>query len=125
MPTPRLRQTVSTAALLTAALAFSPAQGQTQVQNGSAHDANQQVGSGGYNQSAARVDYRARNLLITGNVAGGRAFQGDIGYTAPGTFQGSLGSDSLFNFRRDSVFSSPNAGGYNYRAQQLGDRVIV
>lgn len=125
MPTPRLRQTVSTAALLAAALAFSPAEGQTQVQNGSALDANQQVGSGGYNQSAARVDYRARNLLITGNVAGGRAFQGDIGYTAPGTFQGSLGSDSLFNFRRDSVFSSPNAGGYNYRAQQLGDRVIV
>nr|MBX2850884.1 hypothetical protein [Phycisphaeraceae bacterium] len=57
--------------------------------------------------------------------AGGRAFRGDIGYTAAGTFQGSLGSDSLFNFRRDSVFSSPNAGGYNYRARQVGDRVVV
>ena len=125
MPAYRLRQTLSTAALLTAALAITPAQGQVQVQNGSALDANQQVGSGGYNQSAQQVDYRARNLLVTGNVGGGRAFQGSIGYGADGAFQGSLGSDRLFNFRRDSVFSAPNAGGYNYRAQQVGDRVIV
>eukprot|EP00752_Nemacystus_decipiens_P013649 g12102.t1 len=120
-----LRQTVSTAALLTAALVLMPAQGQVQVQNGSAHDANQQVGSGGYNQAGRQVDYRARNLLVTGNVAGGRAFQGSVGYTAAGSFQGSLGSDSLFNFRRDSVFSSANAGGFNYRASQVGDRVVV
>lgn len=121
----RLRQTVSTAALLTAALAIAPAQAQVQAQNGSAHDANQQVGSGGYNQAGAQVDYRTRNLLITGNVGGGRAFQGSVGYTAAGSFQGSLGSDSLFNYRRDSVFSAPNAGGFNYRASQVGDRVVV
>lgn len=121
----QLRQTVSTAALLAAALAMTPAQGQVQVQNGSALDANQQVGSGGYNQAGQRVDYRARNLLVTGNVGGGRAFQGSIGYTAAGSFQGSLGSDSLFNYRRDSVFSAPNAGGFNYRASQVGDRVVV
>ena len=120
-----LRQTVSTAALLAAALAITPAQGQVQVQDGAGLDANQQVGSGGYNQSGQRVDYRTRNLLITGNVAGGRAFQGSIGYTAPGSFQGSLGSDSLFNFRRDSVFSAPSAGGFGYRASQVGDRVVV
>lgn len=125
MPASRLKQTVSTAALLAAALAITPAQGQTQVQNGSALDANQQVGSGGYNQAGAQVDYRARNLLITGNVGGGRAFQGSIGYGSDGAFRGSLGSDSLFNFRRDSVFSAPNAGGYNLRARQAGDRVII
>ncbi|MEM9110637.1 MAG: hypothetical protein AAGC72_11495 [Planctomycetota bacterium] len=121
----RLRQTVSTAALLTAALAVTPAQGQVQVQDGNALDANQQVGSGGFNQAAQRVDYRARNLLITGNVGGGRAFRGDVGYAADGAFTGELGSDTLFNFRRDSVFSAPNAGGFGYRAQQVGDRVIV
>ena len=37
----QLRQTVSTAALLAAALAMTPAQGQVQVQNGSALDAGQ------------------------------------------------------------------------------------
>lgn len=121
----RLRQTVSTAALLTAALAITPAQAQVQVQNGSALDANQQVGSGGYNQAGARVDYRARNLLVTGNVGGGRAFRVSLGYGADGAFQGSLGSDSLFNFRRDSVFSAPNAGSFNYSASQVGDRVVV
>ncbi len=125
MPSSRLRQTVSTASLLTAALAIAPAQGQVQAQNGAALDANQQVGSGGYNQASQQADYRARNLLITGNVGGGRAFQGSVGYGADGSFQGSLGSDSLFNFRANSVFSAPNAGGYNYRIQQYGDRVIV
>jgi hypothetical protein len=125
MTSRRLRQTVSTAALLAASLAISPAQAQVQAQNGNALDANQQLGSGGYNQSAAQIDYRARNLLVTGNVGGGRAFRGSVGYGADGAFQGSLGSDSLFNFRRDSVFSAPNAGGYNYRASQIGDRVVV
>lgn len=125
MTTSQLRQTVSTAALLAAALAITPAQAQVQAQNGAAHDANTQVGSGGYNRAGAQVDYRARNLLITGNVGGGRAFQGSVGYTAAGSFQGSLGSDSLFNYRRDSVFSAPNAGSYNYRASQVGDRVVV
>ena len=114
---------LTTAALLTAAMSAAPALGQNRVQGGSAHDANQQVGSGGYNQQSNQVDYRARNLLITGQVGGGRSFQGQIGYTAAGSFQGNLGSDSLFNFRRDSVFSAPGAA--NYRTRQLGDRVIV
>lgn len=121
----QLKKTLTTASLLAAAVMMTPAQAQVQVQNGSALDANQQVGSGGYNQAAQRVDYRARNLLITGNVGGGRAFQGSVGYSADGAFQGSLGSDSLFDFRRNSVFSAPNAGGLNYRASQVGDRVVV
>lgn len=124
MTTSRLRQSLSTASLLAAALAITPAQGQVQVQNGSALDANQQVGSNGYNQAGQQIDYRARNLLITGNVGGGRSFQGSIDYNSAGSFRGSLGSDSLFGFRRDSVFSSPNAGNLGYRAQQAGNRVI-
>ncbi|MFN3166711.1 MAG: hypothetical protein ACE37H_06565 [Phycisphaeraceae bacterium] len=115
--------TLTTAALLAASLACAPVLGQNQVQNGSAHDANQQVGSGGYNRPAEQVDYRARNLLITGNVGGGRAFQGEVGYTAPGEFQGTLGSDTLFNFRRDSIYSSIGLGGL--QARGFGDQVIV
>jgi hypothetical protein len=125
MTSTRLRQTVSTAALLAASLAITPAQAQVQVQDGAALDANQQVGSGGFNQAGNQVDYRARNLLVTGNVGGGRAFQGSIGYGADGAFQGSLGSDNLFNFRRDSVFSAPAASGLNFNARQVGDRTVV
>lgn len=125
MTTSRLRQTLGTASLLAAAWAMTPAQGQVQVQNGSALDANQQVGSNGYNQAGQQIDYRARNLLITGNVGGGRSFQGSIDYNSAGSFRGSLGSDSLFGFRRDSVYSSPNAGNFGYRAQQASNRIIV
>ena len=114
---------LSAAALLAASLIAPPAQGQVQVQNGAAHDANQQVGSGGYNSATQQPDYRVRNLLITGNVGGGRAFQGQIDYTAAGTFQGSLGSDALFNFQRDSILSNPSTTGY--AARGLGNRVIV
>lgn len=114
---------LTTAALIATALAVAPAWGQNQVQGGGAHDANQRVGSGGYNQPANQVDYRTRNLLITGDVGGGRAFQDTVDYTSPGAFRGTLGSDSLFNFRRDSVYSTPGAAGLNVRG--LGDRVIV
>jgi len=117
------KTTITTAALLAASLSAGPVFGQTQVQNGNALDANQQVGAGGYNRPAQQVDYRARNLLITGNVGGGRAFQGEVGYFAPGEFQGSLQSDTLFNFRRDSVYSAPGIG--NLQAQGYSDRVIV
>lgn len=125
MNSARLRQTVSTAALLVAALAIAPAQAQVQAQNGAALDANQQVGSGGYNQAGQQIDYRARNLLVTGNVGGGRAFQGSVGYNADGAFQGSLGSDTLFNFRAQSVFSAPRANNFNFRGGANADRVIV
>jgi len=114
------------AALLAAALSASPAFGQVQVQGGSGLDANQQVGSGGYNQASAQVDYRARNLLITGNVGGGQAFRGSINYRSEGSFQGNLGSDSLFNFNRDSIYSAPGSPVTgSYQAQSVGNQVIV
>lgn len=125
MPLNRRHPIFSTACLLLSALAMTPALGQVQAQNGAALDANQQVGSRGYNQASSQIDYRARNLLITGNVGGGRAFQGSINYSSAGSFRGSLGSDSLFNFQRDSVFSSPTAGGFGYNAGQIGDRAVV
>ncbi len=74
--------------------------------DGRALDANQQVGSGGYNPEDGRLDFSRRNDIITGNVGGGRAFQDYVGYGAVGEFQDTLGSDSLFNFRANSLSSS-------------------
>lgn len=86
-----------------------PASAQIAVDQGGgrALDANNQVGSGGSNRIENQVDYAARNDLITGNVAGGFGFQGDIDYVAPGAFQGELGSSDLFDFRAESLGSSP------------------
>ncbi len=90
----------------------SPALAQQQVgSSGRAHDANPQVGSGGRNNpvESQALDFRQRNDLITGNVTGGGAFQGNINYSAPGEFQGNLGSDDLFRFRAQSFQSAPTS----------------
>ncbi len=103
------------AALSLAALAAVPAPGiSAQVQaggDGRALDANPQVGSGGGNRIESQIDYAARNNLITGNVGGGFGFQDDVGYRAPGEFQGNLGSNDLFRFRADSLGSAPAVSG--------------
>ena len=77
-----------------------------QLGSGNALDANTQVGSGRSNTTSAPVDYRARNLVVTGNVAGGRGFRGSVGYTADTDFRGSTGSDDIFSFQADSAYSS-------------------
>lgn len=46
-----------------------------------------------------------RNAIVTGNAAGGMSFRGDVGYVAPSDIRASLGSNDLFAFRRDSLFS--------------------
>lgn len=46
-----------------------------------------------------------RNAIVTGNAPGGMSFRGDIGYRAPGEFEGELGANDLFSFRRDSLRS--------------------
>ncbi|MFI4860405.1 MAG: hypothetical protein ACIAXF_06965 [Phycisphaerales bacterium JB063] len=123
-PAPKARR-FATAALLAAStmLCAGPAFAQQQVQGGNALDANHQVGSGGQNRVENQVDYAQRNLIITGQVGGGRAFQGDVDYFTAGGFQDGLGSDSLFNFQRDSVFSSPQALGV--QINNTGGQVIV
>ncbi len=69
-------------------------------------DRNLQRGSGGINRQAERINYRARNFVITGNVAGGREFRdedGTLGYVAAGAFSDQLGTDDLFRFRARSM----------------------
>ncbi len=95
--------------------------------DGHALDANQQVGSNGVNPDTGRLDFSRRNDIITGNVGGGRAFQDTIDYTGVGEFQDNLGSDTLFNFRRSSLSSSPsffNATGVGGVGQQGNVRVF-
>lgn len=70
-------------------------------------DAALQVGSGGKNNAAYQEDLRSRNLVVTGDVAGGRGFRGSVGYTAEGDFRGATGGDSSQRFRSDSAMSNP------------------
>jgi tetratricopeptide (TPR) repeat protein len=74
---------------------------------GNALDANLLRGSGGANSAQPQENFAARNLIVTGNVAGGRGFRGSVGYTAPTDFRGVTGSDATFRFRADSVLTSP------------------
>ncbi|MEM7683070.1 MAG: tetratricopeptide repeat protein [Planctomycetota bacterium] len=107
----------ATAALLGALWLWAPAPAEGQVsaqvaaqQDGRALDASPAVG-GRVNGRVETPDFRARNNLVTGNVSGGFGFRGDVGYTAPGDFRGSIGSDDLFDFRAESIRSAPNLVG--------------
>lgn len=80
----------------------------TNAQGGNALDANGRVGSGGVNAPGFdwKRDIALRNAIITGNVGQGRAFRGDVGYTAAEDFRGATGSDDLFRNQREATFSS-------------------
>lgn len=69
-------------------------------------DANTAVGSGGRNPRSVGIDYRARNLLVTGDVVAGRGFRGTVGYTAANDFRDELGSNEFFLFRAGSAYSA-------------------
>ncbi|MEL6499146.1 MAG: hypothetical protein AAF937_03285 [Planctomycetota bacterium] len=88
--------------------------GQDALGDGRRLDANQRVGSGGVNTSV-RADFSAANALraaiVTGNAPGFLSFRGDVGYVAPREFRGDLGSDDLFEFRRDSLYSGLSGQG--------------
>ncbi len=86
-----------------------PAFAQDALGGGNALDRNTQVGSGGSNAPRPANPYAGRNSVITGEVIGGREFRGRVGYTAPGDFRGSLGSNDLYRFRAGSAWSSPTA----------------
>lgn len=87
-----------------AALLAGPAVAQVrQIQGGSVLDANPQVGSGGYNGVRPVASGINGNLIVTGNVTGGRAFQGFSPISNPITLQTNVGSGTLSNFVRDSV----------------------
>jgi len=109
-----------TVAGLSLTLAVSPpAPAQDSLGSGTALDANLSRSSGGFNPAARQEDFRARNLLITNNVIGGRGFRGSVGYTAEFDFRGVLGSDTLYSFRADSAWSDVNFLNYGNTYQRF------
>ncbi|MBM4113434.1 MAG: hypothetical protein FJ253_08720 [Phycisphaerae bacterium] len=88
---------------------------------GRALDQNLRHGSGGSNDRFVEEDLRARNLVVTGNVAGGRGFRGNVGYTADRDFRGASSDDTTYDFRAGSAYSDPRIA----RAGSMGDRLEV
>ncbi|MHC4217872.1 MAG: tetratricopeptide repeat protein [Planctomycetota bacterium] len=86
----------------------APAAAQVELGAGNALDANLGTTTGRFNAPAANPNYRGRNLLVTGDVAGGRGFRGTVGYTAQYDFRGELGSNDLFVERANMALSGPN-----------------
>lgn len=100
---------IGVAGMLIAASGWSAAHAQDALGSGDVLDAN--LSTSGMRNVASpdeSLAYRVRNLLVTGNVAGGRGFRDSVGYTAAEDFRGVLGSDDLFQFRAESAFSAPS-----------------
>ena len=97
-----------TAAVALLALVVAPALAQQRATaDGHALDANSRVGSGRINDQQNNIDYNARNNVITGNVPGLQAFQGQVDYKAPGEFAGPTAGEQLYRFNRQSLSSAP------------------
>lgn len=117
------RKSVSIKHLALTAAAVGLCCGQAMAQNraggdGRALERDLRVGGGGLAPRANFYDeVQLRNAIITGNVGGGKAFRGNVGYTAPNEFRGRLAGDSTFNFRRDSTSAGQIRGGDALRFQ--------
>ncbi len=84
----------------------TPALAQDALGQGNALDANTgQRGRINAQRPSFANELSFRNAIATGNAPGGLSFRGDLGYRSAGEFSGELGSDSLFAFRRDSLYS--------------------
>lgn len=111
-----MKQKWAYAAVVTAALSVtSTLVAQTRVGNdGHALDANNRMGSGGYNsQSDVPAGLATGNDIVTGNVGGNRQFRGQIPYGSSNEFRGSVGTDASDRFLRASA-------GVDYRQQSNG-----
>ncbi|MCA9296363.1 MAG: hypothetical protein KC983_07590 [Phycisphaerales bacterium] len=101
--------------------ASTVANAQDALGSGDALDANLST-TGRRNAETARVDYSVRNLLVTGNVAGGRGFRGSVGYTAASDFRDgerTVGSNDLYGFRADSAYSALSVRGLGNTYNQI------
>ncbi|MGE3107974.1 MAG: hypothetical protein AB7G11_09245 [Phycisphaerales bacterium] len=109
-----LCQRLATAVLLVCGAGVAPSIAQNALGDGRLLDRNPRVGSNGRNPSQANSIAnitRFNNAVVTGNVGGGKSFQGYVGYLASNDFRASLGSNDLFQFRRDSSSGSAVASG--------------
>lgn len=107
------------AVLIVVALASSasPSLAQTALGNGRGLERDLRVGGTGL---TPREDFgavvRYRNAVVTGQAPGGAAFRGSVGYTDSSDFTSRLGSDDLYRFRRDSLYSG--LGGMGFRGTE-------
>jgi hypothetical protein len=87
--------------------------GQNALGDGRALDAglNPQQGRVNPRASGLAEQLRFNNAVINGNAPGGMSFRGSTGYRAPDQFGGRVGSDTLYNFQRDSWTSAAAASG--------------
>lgn len=91
---------------------------QGQIQTGRLNDANNRVGSNGWNggttssSSFSNQVYRNQgnilgpdmgNAIVTGNVTQGRAFRGNVGYSDPFSFRGATAGSGIDNFAKNST----------------------
>lgn len=79
--------------------------GNLQRGSGTALDRSLQQGSR-VNSAVSQQDYRSRNLVVTGNVAGGREFRGSVGYAGEGDFRAETGGLSTQRFRSNADLTS-------------------
>ncbi len=106
----------------------TPASAQSALGGGNALDSNLSTrGRSNLGGNDFESELRFRNAIVTGNVPGGMAFRGDVGYRAAGDFTGGAvvpfnlsnantlgagaGSDDLFEFQTDSFYSGLAAQG--------------
>lgn len=100
---PLLATAVASAALALLAHVSSTS-AQYRVDNGNARDANNRLGSGGYNGGGSTSPYAVNgNNIVTGNVTGGREFRGFVPYTDPGAFRGTTAGVGVDQFVRQSA----------------------
>ncbi len=105
--------------LLVCAASPRGAAGQDALGAGDALDANPFANAPGRNPLAPVEDFRARNLVVTRNVAAGRGFRGTVGYGAEFDFRGDLGSNDLFLERANMALSDPNLLGAGQTFERL------
>jgi tetratricopeptide (TPR) repeat protein len=86
--------------------------------DGRALDANNRVGSGGYNSGPIRDTLRLNpNNIVTGNVTGGREFRGHVPYTDPREFRGGVAGEDFDRFIARSAGSPQSYAAENVNGQ--------
>lgn len=89
------------------------------AQNALDHNLQRGPGASRINPAAPKTDYRARNEDVTGTLAGGRSFRGNVGYRASGDFAGQVGADSLQRSLSFSAYSDPSLFNSPLRNEQF------
>jgi hypothetical protein len=107
--TTRFARLATASALVTTGLltlaGSSPVVAQYRVgSDGRALDANNRIGSGGYNSGGTnRPLGPSGNDIVTGNVTGGKQFRGNVPYTDAGAFRGRTSDFGSDTFVRESA----------------------